>query len=91
MIDHVAATPLLLLLSFALNAKAPDAFIAMSAPRMAFGLMFPLQMPHSLFSTIWVSLRAASSFLFSSLLSAYPFVYPCLCLPVCSEPAGTLS
>ena len=73
--SQVATTLLSLLLSFALNAKAPDAFITMSAPHLAFGLMFPLQMPHSLLSTMGRSPGSLLSSLLQPLVqaSAYPF------------------
>lgn len=68
--NHVAGILVSLCLSFALNAKAPDAIITLSVPPWASGLMFPLQRLCSLF----ITLGSLPAFLLQPLIQASAYL-----------------
>lgn len=68
--NHVATILFSVCLSFALNAKAPDAIITLSVPPRASGLTFPLQILCSLF----ITLGSLPSFLLQPLIQASTYL-----------------
>lgn len=68
--NHVASILVLLCLSFALDAKAPDAIITLSIPPRASGLTFPLQRLCFLF----ITLGSLPSFLLQPLIQASAYL-----------------
>ena len=68
--NHVATIPFSLRLSFALNAKAPEAIITLCVPPWASGLTFALQILCSLLITP----GSLPSFLLQPLIQAFAYL-----------------